>query len=234
MSGLALFFALAGTSYAAVAITGLNIKDGSVRSIDIADGKYGVQGKDVKDGTLQATDLSVAARALLKGQTGATGAPGAPGTNGATGSAGTPGTNGATGPRGFSAWDPIPSGTTVTGFYSQYQTVPNASELIRIMITLPGIAPAVLTSANVNFAGIADATYTDASVGCTGSNFVPTAPAGKVCIYTGGYAGATTLTGEAHTLGASTRGFEIRVASDGAATPGDELYAFGSWAYTAP
>lgn len=85
MATLALFVAIGGTSYAAVTLTGANIKDGTVQSVDIADGLYGVQSRDVKDGSLGAKDLSAAARATLKGNVGATGAPGPTGLTGPTG-----------------------------------------------------------------------------------------------------------------------------------------------------
>jgi len=87
MATLAFFVAIGGTSYAAVTLTGANIKDGTVRSADIADGLYGVQSRDVKNGSLGAIDLSRAARASLKGNAGATGATGATGASGATGPA---------------------------------------------------------------------------------------------------------------------------------------------------
>ena len=73
---LALTVAMGGTAYAAVVITGANVKDGSLRSADIADGRHGVQSRDVKNGSLGVIDLSAAARARLKGNAGATGATG--------------------------------------------------------------------------------------------------------------------------------------------------------------
>ena len=72
---LALSISLGGTSYAAITITGKNVKDGS----------------------LSQKDLSKQARKALKGNRGAAGAPGATGPAGATGAAGATGPRGATG-----------------------------------------------------------------------------------------------------------------------------------------
>ena len=74
---VALFVALGGTSYAALVITGANISNGTIRSIDIANGAHGVQGRDVKDRSLTLSDISPAARVKLKGAKGDPGAPGA-------------------------------------------------------------------------------------------------------------------------------------------------------------
>ena len=128
---LALSVAMGGTAYAAIVITGTNVKDGSLRSVDIADGAFGVQGRDVKDGSLGSNDLSALARASLKGNAGATGAAGAPGAagatgpTGATGATGTAGSTGATGPAGpvvlnyvFSGSASVGAGFTQTAFAS--------------------------------------------------------------------------------------------------------------------
>jgi hypothetical protein len=76
-STLALVVALGGTSYAAVVVTGDDIKDGTVST------------KDVKDKTLKVRDISAAARDALRGERGPVGA------TGATGPAGPPGAPGA-------------------------------------------------------------------------------------------------------------------------------------------
>jgi hypothetical protein len=60
-STLALVVALGGTSYAAVIVTGADIKDGTVST------------KDVKDGTLKPRDLSAKTKAAMKGDTGPAG-----------------------------------------------------------------------------------------------------------------------------------------------------------------
>ena len=75
-----------GTATAAKLITGKNVKNESLT------------GKDVKNGSLGAKELSSAARASLKGQTGATGAQGAKGDAGAKGEKGDKGDTGDRGP----------------------------------------------------------------------------------------------------------------------------------------
>jgi hypothetical protein len=96
-SVLALSVALGGTSYAAVSITGNDIRDGTVTAKDIRNRT--VTGKDVKPESLGSRQVkNLRARDFLPGElpagprgpagatgpTGATGAPGAPGAPGAT------------------------------------------------------------------------------------------------------------------------------------------------------
>jgi hypothetical protein len=71
VSVIALLVALGGTSYAAVVLTGRNIKDGTLT------------GKDVKNHSLGRKELSVKAAASLKGAKGARGRQGPAGANGA-------------------------------------------------------------------------------------------------------------------------------------------------------
>ncbi len=85
-STLALVIALGGTSYAAVKITGADIKDNTVTT------------KDVKDKTLKVKDLSPGARKKLKGATGPAGPTGPSGPSGPAGPPGAPGVDGDIGP----------------------------------------------------------------------------------------------------------------------------------------
>jgi hypothetical protein len=86
-STAALVVALGGTSYAAVMITGHDIKNGTLTT------------KDVKNHNLKLKDLSTEAKAHLKGHTGAMGA------QGPAGPEGSPGAQGVRGPIGPSnAW----------------------------------------------------------------------------------------------------------------------------------
>src|SRR4051812_48733391 len=63
---LALFIALGGSSYAAIAITGRDVRDHSLTGRDIAAGSVGsteirngsIRGTDIRDGTITGTDLS--------------------------------------------------------------------------------------------------------------------------------------------------------------------------------
>jgi len=207
-----------GSAYAASALTtGKGIKDGSIQSVDIANGAKGVQGVDVKNGSLGAVDLSPAARKALAGRTGATGAQGGPGAIGATGA------------RGISGWEKIPSGTTVVApfIFDSSSEIGQMADF-RYSVTLPGIASTALFSESINFApapGVADG---DAS--CTGTVAAPTAPAGKVCLYLSAASPGTTVIqgGAADYL--NNRAFAITWLDDGVAP---DNYLRGTWAYTA-
>lgn len=81
ISLVALFVALGGTSYAAISITGSNVRNGSLSGADIKNGS--IRGTDVRNGSLTARDLTPTTVTSLRGPTGATGATGATGTFGA-------------------------------------------------------------------------------------------------------------------------------------------------------
>src|SRR5262245_21812202 len=104
---LALFAALGGSAYAAVTVTGKDIKDGTVT------------GKDVKNRSLGRGELTGSALAALAGQRGPAGpqgeggAPGPAGPEGADGPAGPAGPPGPPGPGGVSDWSYHVEGTTV-------------------------------------------------------------------------------------------------------------------------
>jgi hypothetical protein len=105
---LALFAALGGSAYAAVTVTGKNIKDGTIT------------GRDVKNRSLGTTKLSTTAVSSLTGQrgpagpkgekgepgpVGPTGPAGPTGETGAAGAQGAPGPAGPPGPSGISGWE---------------------------------------------------------------------------------------------------------------------------------
>jgi hypothetical protein len=90
---LALFAALGGSAYAAVTVTGKNIKDGTV------------SGRDVKNRSLGKAELSPSAVSSLLGDRGPAGPQGPAGPKGPQGEPGLPGAPGETGPQG-------PSGLT--------------------------------------------------------------------------------------------------------------------------
>ena len=117
---LALVSALGGTAYGAAMVSGLNIRDGSVRAVDL--GRDSVTSAKVKNRSLQRADFALGVLPAVtpsgvgpagpagapgpKGEPGAAGpkgepgAPGAKGDTGATGPAGPTGNTGATGPQG--------------------------------------------------------------------------------------------------------------------------------------
>jgi hypothetical protein len=110
---LALFAALSGSAYAAVTITGTNIKDGTIT------------GRDVRNGALALNKLSPHAIAALagkrgpagpqgeKGDQGPPGPAGATGPKGATGPAGQQGPAGPAGPSGISGWQYLTEGKVI-------------------------------------------------------------------------------------------------------------------------
>ena len=90
---LALFLALGGSSYAAISITGKNVKNGSLTGKDIKGSSLGT--KQVRNGSLLAGDFK--SGQLQRGPEGAQGPQGPAGAAGAPGSPGAPGLTGAAG-----------------------------------------------------------------------------------------------------------------------------------------
>jgi hypothetical protein len=95
VASLALFAALGGTSYAAITITGAQVRDGSLSGRDVRNAT--LTGRDVRDGSLFARDIKA-------GQLPA-GPKGDPGPQGPKGDKGEPGPPGPQGPKG----DPGPA-----------------------------------------------------------------------------------------------------------------------------
>lgn len=137
---------------------------------------------------------------------------------------------GPSGPRGFSAWDTIPSGVTVTGeFIHDGSAAATSSDVFSV--DLPGRAPAALTDANVNFAPDSFPATIDDDPTCTGTLVAPTAPPGKVCIYTNGNPGNYNSVRGNAVLALPTQGFAIQGTP---VTAGLDAFVYVSWAYTAP
>lgn len=199
---LGLAVSTGGAVAASALIDGKNIKSGTVKTKQLA--KNAVTTNKVKDGSLTAADFKA-------GQLPA-------------------GAQGPAGPKGRDAGDPIPSGTTVTGTW-RYDSTSTTSQSVNdsFEIALPGVAPAALSDASVNFAsgGVAG----DADPACTGSESAPTAPAGKVCIYITSSTNLTALNGytSVPTYGRN-RAFRISVLAPAANA---DIYGYGTWAYTA-
>ncbi len=180
-----------------------------------------ITGKQIKDGSISAKDLSKALRKQLA----------RPGVTGSTGSPGPPGAKGDTGARGPSAWDTIPPGTTVTGNFQEYGT--GLAGSYEDPIAFPGRAPAPVSAEQVDFAADSRTETADDDPTCTGTAQAPSAPPGKVCLYLeqaptpGGAAGV--LSGDVGRPD-STRGFTIFWSLN---TSSDYRF-YGTWAYTAP
>lgn len=79
---LALFIALGGTSYAAIVVSGANVRNGSLTGLDVKNGSLGIR------------EFAAQARAALRGPAGANGAAGEQGAPGSTGPQGAPGADG--------------------------------------------------------------------------------------------------------------------------------------------
>lgn len=138
------------------------------------------------------------------------------------------GPTGATGPRGYSAWDALPSGVTVTGeIYYDTTTAGNAFSDY-VYAAFPGVAPAL--PIKVNFAPDTSAQTVDDDATCTGNYHAPTAPAGQVCLYYLSGGGLTDVRGEA-ALGLPRQGFLVRFSP---AATAQDLYFYATWAYRAP
>ena len=101
---LALFAALGGSAYAAVTVTGKNIKDGTVT------------GRDVKNSTLGTNKLSPTAVSSLTGKPGPTGPQGDKGATGPAGPTGAPGRTGVPGPAGPQGAAGPPGATGISGW----------------------------------------------------------------------------------------------------------------------
>lgn len=140
--------------------------------------------------------------------------------------------------RGYSAWEVIPSGTTVRGNW-QVDGVISSSTLVGLRTTattridLGGVAPVALTSANIRVAHSGSFNYDPT---CTGNVAAPTAPPGKVCVYWAGTSGSSPDSLGTSTTILATHGFVIQHQSNvvTSGNVGEYFAAFGTWAYTAP
>ncbi|GAA4708292.1 hypothetical protein [Nocardioides conyzicola] len=159
--------------------------------------------KDIKNKTLTTQDLSSKTVKSLKGKNGKDGA---------------------------SAWDVIPSGNTVSGYFYDTGTTGAALSGQVENINLPGVAPAAPTS--YAFAPDSLTETSDEDPTCTGTLAEPTAPPGKVCVYLDGIGGLTSARvypWDAAEVGDRT--FYLSFSEPAADTA---YYYYGAWAYTAP
>ncbi len=153
---------------------------------------------------------------------------------GQAGAVGPQGPAGASGPRGFSAWDVIPSGTTVTGnfVFDSEISITNDDNTYARDVALPGVAPVSLTSTDVNFSLSSGGAAGDGNAACSGSISTPTAPPGQVCIYRQTSSNSLDLRGFPAPLG--DRGFQVVWSADGFNSIGNDFTVYATWAYTAP
>jgi hypothetical protein len=213
---LALFLALGGTSaYAAGALPKASVGAKQLKANAITSPK-------VRDGSLRAQDF--AAGQLPRGERGAQGERGATGPQGPEGAQGPEGKQGVS---GYSIFDgPPPSGTTLTGYFA-HQLPLASGKKAALGVSFP-VALAPTQPATVVFSPSANSVPGQADPTCTGSHDNPTAPPGKVCIYSRGASGSGGF--EAGEI--TPYGFKLTMTSTGG---NDDFVSFRAlWAYTAP
>lgn len=155
---LALVVALGGTSYAAVTITGKNIRNGSVGTADLGTGA--VTSSKVRNHSLQQVDFK-------PGELSA-------GPRGAAGPAGPAGAAGPQGPAGPFA-EALPSGKTLRGIYASQESVAGFHDrAISFAFALP--------SAPVGHA-VPKAGPNPDPASCPGTDTEPQAAPGHLCVY---------------------------------------------------
>jgi hypothetical protein len=204
VSYLALFVALGGTSaYAASALPKAGVGPNQLKRNAVTSAK-------VRDGSLRPGDFAT-------GELPA-------GARGPAGERGPEGPRGETGAPGTSVFaETIPSGTTISGYFEHQQPLATGKRLV-FSISFPIPAPSAPTEANFS----PSATAGENDVSCTGTHETPTAPPGKVCLYSLGVSGAGPIEG----IGGNARGFSIAMTASGG-NP-DFVGVRGTWAYTAP
>lgn len=209
---LALVIALGGTSYAAVTITGKNIRNGSIKRVDL--GNNSVTSAKVKNGSLTSRDLKAGLLAGIRGPKGDKGDKGEKGERGEPGTV-TAGT----------LPSQLASGQTLRGYVQVAAVSDVAGESTLTSVSYPFPLPAATTPANSHFIEFGGAV----PAGCAGgtpSN--PSANPGYLCVFET-VAGANTT---GRTLTPSRFGFTANAVSTGmgAGTP----YGYtATWAVTA-
>jgi hypothetical protein len=207
----------------------------------------GLNGKQKKE--VEKIAKKFAGKQGAPGGQGSTGAPGSTGPSGAKGDAGANGAAGVQGKQGnqglpgesapCTKGEPqctLPSGVTETGVWTISSATSNSLvPLTAISFPIPLSQPGEPSSAFVfNAEQTAKEEFTG---GCAGSVAEPTAPAGKLCVYTANEEGESFEGPYAVKAGAVSASYEAQGAIlEGPFLSGTEarLEAFGSWAVTAP
>ena len=247
----AVVIACTSSAVAATQITGGQIKNGSIELKDLnknarkalrgAQGPQGPQGPAGPAGPQgPAGDRGAEGPRGLQGLKGETGETGLKGDKGNTGDKGDKGDDGTS---LFNATT-IPSGQTVRGAWGGRYLAAiagNQQNNYLLSYSFPLKAPQKLRDSDVQFGANTAGPVGDADAACTGSVANPTAPPGKVCIYSNegpnGTRSNSTLTGfKLSAAGVNTDadayGFMVRLV-DAGTVPG-LVRAEGTWAYTAP
>ena len=226
---VALLVALGGTSYAAITITGKNVKNSSLTGADVKNSS--LTGADIRNSSIASADVrngSLLAADFKPGQL-VSGAPGPQGPQGAQGPQGPQGAKGDTGPPGPLA-DTLPSGRTLTGVYAIGSGASGCCPSDSI-----SFSPRLASDPTVHF----QATGDPATADCPGSVNAPSAAAGHLCIYQGQSSGnvsfigtcspGTPVTCDEETSETRRYGTVLRLSFSSSTG-----YSFGTWAVTAP
>ena len=161
---LALFIALGSTSYAAIVITGTNVKDSSLTGRDIRNrsltssdfagpltgprGPAGPAGQNGSTGGQGPAGPAGQNATGTKGETGATGAKGDAGATGANGDTGATGADGATGPAGAVGPSASAAAERTTSLSMNDGT---SSEVLSASIVAPAGTAALVITADLNW-----------------------------------------------------------------------------------
>lgn len=206
---LALFVALGGSSYAA-----LTLPKGSVGTKQIKNDA--VTSKKVKNNSLSVGDFRASQRSRLRGP------------RGFQGPQGSQGPKGPQGEPGRSALATLRSGETLEGgFALDTQASGPAGGDYGAWVPFPISLEQTVTSAQMTVVQPGETSPT-----CTGTEGAPTAPPGRLCVYVRGVTAGDTVSALARSVKSSQHGFLVLVTST--AAEGADVFAYGTWAYTAP
>lgn len=228
VSTLCLFLVLStSTAVAARLLTGADIKNGSLTGADVKAGS--LTSAHLKSRSVLEADLSAGVVTKLNSSA----------RDGAQGAQGNPGTPGAAGQAGRSAWETIPSGTTVRGVFGEHHI--SSSDTDRFehdYFTLPALPSEPVEETDISFATNQAAFTANSSenAACNGTPEAPTAPAGMICLYLSNDAppgGATDFARWVVLPGEGQLGL-FRISYMATANDGANVAYQGTWAYTAP
>jgi hypothetical protein len=187
IAGLALVFAMTGGAYAAKKYLITSTKQISPGVLKQLRGKAGVVGAPGVAGAQGAQGpagpAGPAGSAGAKGETGPAGPKGEKGATGGAGVAGAKGATGATGVSGFT--ETLPKGKTETGTWGDTLSgIPRTGTPEEVWVPISFPIPLAAGSEEAFFLNEEATASAAGTGGCTGSVENPTAPPGKLCVYT--------------------------------------------------
>lgn len=135
-----------------------------------------------------------------------------------------------------SPWETIPSGRLVTGAFDSVYTVREGNDLHVETLQLPARPPQAFGLNDVAFAPDSSNATGNEDPACTGTFELPTAPAGKICLYLGSELGVANAIGTG-AQSATVRAlgvFQVMWNDDVTKLGGETNGLYGTWAYRAP